>query len=238
MQLLDYSAPSPEENLAVDEALLEAAEAGHNPPTLRFWESSRYFVALGYSNRAAIECDVSECARQNIPILRRVTGGGTVMQGVGCLNYAVVQRIESGDSLNVGATNDYVMEAVRCALNPLLGGEVERHGHTDLTWRGRKFSGNAQKRKAKHFLFHGTILLDFDVELVQRCLRPPSKQPDYRANRDHLDFIGNVPLERDAVKSALANAFGATEISAFALDERTRELVNEKYVRPEWNEKF
>jgi len=218
--------------------LLEAAEAGQNPPTLRFWESSRYFIALGYTNRAAIECDVSQCARHSIPILRRVTGGGTVMQGVGCLNYALVQHIESGDSLNVGATNDSVMEAVRCALNPLLSGGVERHGHTDLTWRGRKFSGNAQKRKARHFLFHGTILLDFDVELVQGCLRPPSKQPEYRANRGHLDFIGNIPLEREAVKAALANAFGADEITSFALHERTRELVNEKYARPEWNEKF
>jgi len=238
VQLLDYSARSPEENLALDEALLEAAEAGHSSPMLRFWESSRTFIALGYTNRAAIECDVSQCARRNIPILRRVTGGGTVMQGPGCLSYALVQHIESGDSLNVGATNDTVMEAVRRALNPLLNGEVERHGHTDLTWRGRKFSGNAQKRKARHFLFHGTILLDFDVELVQRCLRPPSKQPDYRASRNHLDFIGNVPLEREAVKIALALAFGATEISTFALDERTRELVREKYARPEWNEKF
>jgi len=218
--------------------LLEAAEAGQSPPTLRFWESSRTFIALGYSNRAAIECDVLACARHGIPILRRVTGGGTVMQGRGCLNYALVQRIESGDSLNVGATNDTVMEAVRRALNPLLNGEVERHGHTDLTWRGRKFSGNAQKRKAKHFLFHGTILLDFDVELVEECLRAPSKQPEYRANRNHLDFIGNIPLEREAVKSALANAFGANEISSFALDEQTRELVREKYARPEWNEKF
>jgi len=238
INLLDYSANSSEENLALDEALLEAAEAGHNPPTLRFWESSRYFVALGYTNRAAIECDVSQCARRNIPILRRVTGGGTVLQGEGCLNYALVQRIEDGDLLNVGATNDYVMEAVRSALNPLLNGEVERHGHTDLTWHGRKFSGNAQKRKARHFLFHGTVLLDFDVELVEHCLRPPSKQPEYRANRNHLDFIGNVPLEREAVKAALANAFGATEISTFALTERTQELVNEKYARPGWNEKF
>ena len=205
---------------------------------LRFWESDSYFVALGYTNRAAIECRVEECARRSIPILRRVTGGGTVLQGVGCLNYALVAPIESGDSLNVGATNAFVMETVRGALNPLLSGEVERQGHTDLTWRGRKFSGNAQKRKGRHFLFHGTVLLDFDLELVQKVLRAPSKQPEYRAGRAHLDFIGNIPLERDAVKSALAKAFSADEDFSFTLAGRMKELAEEKYSLAAWNEKF
>ncbi len=238
MQLLDYSALSPEENLALDEALLEAAESGTGPTTLRFWESSAYFVALGYTNRAATETDEEECARRAIPILRRATGGGTVLQGAGCLNYALVERIERGQSLNVSATNDFVMSCVRGALNSLLGGDVEWQGHTDLTWRGRKFSGNAQKRKARHFLFHGTLLLDFDLELVQSVLRLPSKEPDYRAHRTHREFIGNVPLERETLKAALALAFGATQKAATRPDELTRQLIEEKYARDEWNRKF
>lgn len=238
MQLLDYSASSSQENLALDEALLEAAEAGAGQATLRFWESSVYFVALGYTNRSATETDEQECERRGIPILRRVTGGGTVLQGPGCLNYALVERIENGKALDVGATNDFVMNRVRGALNPLLNGEVEWQGHTDLTWRGRKFSGNAQKRKARHFLFHGTLLLDFDLELVGQVLRSPSKEPDYRAKRTHRDFIGQVPLERGAVKAALASAFGAREQATTWPEELTRQLVEEKYARAEWNRKF
>ncbi len=238
MQLLDFSASTPAENLALDEALLDSAEEEGGSPTLRFWESPRYFVALGYTNRAATEADVDECNAQGISILRRASGGGTVLQGPGCLNYALVARIEAGQALNVGATNEFVMSRVRDALKPLLEGEVAIQGYTDLTWRGLKFSGNAQKRRARFFLFHGTVLLDFGLELVGRVLRPPSKEPNYRAKRAHEEFITNVPLKREEVKSALADAFGANESTSKRPLERMQQLIEKRYARPEWNFRF
>ncbi len=235
---LDLSLEIPAHNLALDEALLNNAEENGGSPALRFWESPNYFVALGYTNRSATETDEEECRARNIPILRRATGGGTVLQGPGCLNYALVSPIESGQLLNVGATNEWVMGRVRDALNPLLNGEVEINGHTDLTWRGRKFSGNAQKRRARFFLFHGTILLDFDLELVSRVLRSPSKEPAYRAKRSHDEFITNVPLEREGVKAALSRAFGAGETLDKAPLDGMNRLVEERYARDEWNFRF
>ena len=238
MRLLDFSARTPEENLALDEALLDWAEEDGGAPTLRFWESPLTFVALGYTNRANTEADVEECATRGIPILRRATGGGTVLQGPGCFNYALVDRIESGQALNVGATNDAVMGRVRDALQPLLGGEVAIQGHTDLTWRGLKFSGNAQKRRSRFFLFHGTVLIDFDLELVARVLRAPSKEPAYRAKRSHREFITNVPTQRADVKSALARAFGADEQTEQRPMERVEQLIEKRYARSEWNFRF
>ena len=238
MQLLDFFAELPADNLALDEALLDRAEDADGRAVLRFWESPVYFVALGYTNRAATETDEAACRARGVPILRRATGGGTVLQGPGCLNYALVAPIAEGESLNVGATNEWVMGRVRGALDPLLGGEVLVQGHTDLTWRGRKFSGNAQKRRARFFLFHGTLLLDFDLALVQELLRAPSKEPSYRAGRPHSDFVGNVPLDRAAVKAALAGAFGATEESSGAPLERMNRLVAARYALDEWNFRF
>ena len=238
MQFLDQSFPTPACNLAADEWLLIQAEAGARGPTLRFWESPAYFVALGYTNRAATEADEVACRAARVPILRRVSGGGTVLQGPGCLNYALVHPIAPGQTLNVEATNKLVMETQRAAFEQLLGVAVAVAGHTDLATDGLKFSGNAQRRKARHFLFHGTILLDFDLELVQRLLRTPSKEPQYRANRSHRDFIRNLPVARADVKSALRAAWHAHEtaepIAASALDE----LVGERYGRDEWNLKF
>ena len=238
MQFLDQSFPTPAHNLAADEWLLIQAEAGARGPTLRFWESPAYFVALGYTNRAATEADEAACRAARVPILRRVSGGGTVMQGPGCLNYALVHPIAPGQTLNVEATNKLVMGTQRAAFEQLLGVAVAVAGHTDLATEGLKFSGNAQRRKARHFLFHGTILLDFDLELVQRLLRAPSKEPHYRANRSHRDFIRNLPVARADAKSALRAAWHAHEaaepIAASALDE----LVGERYGRDEWNLKF
>ncbi len=237
-QFLDLSFDLPAHNLACDEALLESAENGESGPVLHFWESPVYFVTLGYTNRAAIEANGAACAAHRVPILRRCSGGGTVLQGPGCLNYALIYPIEVGGALNVGATNDFVMETNRRAVQDALGVEVERAGHTDLAIEGRKFSGNAQKRKAGFFLFHGTILLDFDLNLVQKLLLPPSKEPDYRARRNHLEFIRNLPLSRDEVKEALCRAWNASEKTEVWPRERVEVLAAEKYGRDEWNFKF
>ncbi len=238
LQFLDQSFPTPARNLAADEWLLIQAENGARPATLRFWESPCYFVALGYTNRAEIEANLSACAAANVPVLRRVSGGGTVLQGPGCLNYALIHSIAPGETLNVEATNKLVMETQRAAFEQLLGVAVAVAGYTDLATGNLKFSGNAQRRKARHFLFHGTILLDFDLDLVQRLLRAPSKEPDYRARRSHRDFIRNLPVSRADIKAVLCQAWSAGEaaetIAAGALDE----LVGERYGRDEWNLKF
>ena len=238
MQFLDLSFDTPAANLAADEWLLNQAESGARGATLRFWESPVYFVALGYTNRAETEANLPACRAAKVPITRRVSGGGTVLQGPGCLNYALVHRIAPGETLNVEATNKLVMETQRAALEKLLGVPVAVAGHTDLVTGNLKFSGNAQRRKSRYFLFHGTILLDFDLDLVQQFLRPPSKEPNYRARRSHRDFIRNLPLAREQVKAALRAAWNAHEraepISVGALEE----LVEERYARDDWNLKF
>ena len=224
--------------MAADEFLLDQAESGARGATLRFWESPNYFVALGYTNRAAVEADEAACAAAGVPILRRVSGGGTVLQGPGCLNYALIHPIPDGQTLNVEATNRTVMETQRAAFETMLGERVTVAGHTDLAWGDLKFSGNAQRRRARNYLFHGTILLDFDVELVQRLLRAPSKEPTYRASRSHREFIRNLPLARDAVVTALRNAWDAHETAPAIEIAELEPLVAQRYGRADWNLKF
>ena len=67
-------------------------------------------------------------------------------------------------------------------------------GISDLAVEGKKFSGNAQQRKRDHLLHHGTLLYSFDLDLLPRYLKAPPRQPEYRAQRAHEDFLGNVPL--------------------------------------------
>src|SRR5258708_4722571 len=93
MYFCDLTFPSPEENLACDEALLESAEAGPGFELLRVWEPAAYFVVVGYANKAAAEANLPFCKANDIPVLRRCTGGGTVLQGPGCINYSLILRI-------------------------------------------------------------------------------------------------------------------------------------------------
>jgi lipoate-protein ligase A len=238
MKFFEYSSSSPQELLACDEALLDERESSGGEDVLLFWESSTHFVVLGYTDRAASEANLDECARLNIPVLRRCSGGGTVLQGPGCLNYSLVLRIPAtGPLSNLGDTNRFVMERMRDALQPLTPNRIEVQGTSDLVVAGRKFSGNAQRRR-NFLLFHGTVLLDFDLDLIERALRLPSRQPAYRAERSHYEFVTNLPLQREKVREALCAAWNTHRVLDSLPQERIQQLVRDKYSRDEWNFKF
>ncbi len=235
MKYLDITLPTPQHNLACDEALLEAAEAGQGSELLRLWEPAEYFVVLGHANRTRAEVNLVACRKIGLPILRRVSGGGTVLQGPGCLNYALVLRI--GDA-SVTTTNRFIMQRHQAVFQELLGQPVAVQGVTDLTIGGRKFSGNAQRRKKQFLLFHGSFLLGFDLARVERYLAAPSRQPTYRQNRPHREFLTNVPLTAAAIKRALAETWEAVEPLARLPEKEIAVLAAGKYSSDDWNFKM
>ncbi len=241
MTLLDLTLPTPAENLALDEALLDAAEDGVGGEVLRFWESPTPFVVVGYANKIASEVNVAACEAKGIPILRRCSGGGTVVQGPGCLNYAVVLRItETGPTRSISTANQFIMERVRSAISsinhPPSTINLSVRGHTDLALGNLKFSGNAQRRRKNFLLFHGSLLLNFHLPFISELLNMPSLQPDYRASRAHDEFITNLNLPAKTVKSALVSEWHATEKSE--LPPAIPAALLEKYNSVAWNEKF
>ncbi|MCX6905546.1 MAG: lipoate--protein ligase family protein, partial [Verrucomicrobia bacterium] len=191
MKLLDLTLATPAENLACDEVLLDWCEQGGGE-VLRFWEPAEYFVVAGHGNRLATEVNQAACHRRAIPIYRRCSGGGTVLQGPGCLNYSLVLHIpETGPLAAIRGANQFVMERNRAAVEAAVGEEVQILGHTDLTMGGRKFSGNAQRRHRRALLFHGAFLHRFDLGLMGDLLAFPSMPPAYRQGRRHDEFLMN-----------------------------------------------
>jgi lipoate---protein ligase len=247
MKHLDLTLPSPAENLACEEALLDACDANGGGEVLRFWEARETFVVVGYANKVATEVNVAACAAKGIPIFRRCSGGGTVLQGVGCLNYALILRItDDGPCHTITSANQFIMEKNRAAIEtlffkPEIGNrksEILVSGHTDLALNGLKFSGNSQRRKKNFLLFHGTFLLNLNLELVGECLRMPSFQPDYRASRSHDEFLLNLNLPADQVKRALQKAWGAMEQLKIIPQSEIQRLATQKYSTDEWNLKM
>ena len=238
MKLLDLALESPAENLACDEALLDLCEE-EGVEVLRFWESHQHFVVVGYGNRIESEVNVKECQRRGVPILRRCSGGGTVVQGPGCMNYSVTLRIpEHGLLATVPGANAFVMERNRGAMEALLKRHIGVQGHTDLAfaeWTGWfKFSGNAQRRRRVALLFHGTILYDFDIALMSALLQLPSVQPKYRADRSHAEFVGNIPARRDGICASLRAAWNARETFTELPSQKIEQLRHEHYDNDAW----
>jgi lipoate---protein ligase len=243
MRILDLTFPSAAENLAADEALLDWYEAGDGDEMLLFWEPREVFVVVGYANKIATEVNVATCAAKKIPIFRRCSGGGTVVQMPGGLNYSLILQItESGPTRSVSSANQFIMEKNRAAivsLNSQLSTlNVSVRGHTDLCLGDLKFAGNSQRRRKNFLLFHGTLLLDCNLALVSELLLMPSLQPDYRANRPHSDFVANLNLSAEKVKAALVKEWNANEELKNPPLEKISKLAEEKYSTREWNFKF
>jgi lipoate-protein ligase A len=239
MKHLDLTLPTPAENLACDEALLDWREENGGEEILRFWESRETFVVVGYANKIATEVNVENCRAKQIPIFRRCSGGGTVLQGAGCLNYALVLRIvENSPTASISSANKFIMEHNCTAIDVLFKSQISVRGHTDLALDGKKISGNSQRRKKNFLLFHGTFLLDFNLALVSEFLRMPSKQPDYRESRSHGEFLTNLNLSADKVKVALKKAWNAIEELKDFSESEIQNLAAQKYSTAAWNLKF
>ena len=237
MKKIDLTFPTPQENLACDEALLDECDENGGPEILRFWEPQEYFVVLGYSNKLALEVDEISCRGVSVPVLRRPSGGGAVLQGPGCLNFSLILKIDGSlERSNVTRTNAWVMEKNRAALEGVLGEKVEVRGITDLALGDLKFSGNAQRRKRGAFLFHGTFLTDFDLPKISTCLQMPEKAPDYRKNRPHNAFVTNILTTPAAIKESLSQVWQASGKADVPLD-RIRALCKQ-YADPEWTRRF
>jgi lipoate-protein ligase A len=234
----DHTFLRPEENLAADEALLNWCTQHPGTEALRFWESPSLFVVLGHGNRTASEVNQAACKQQDIPILRRCSGGGTVLQGPGCLNYALILQIDSHPELrSVTSTNTAIMERNRSILAPLAPAPITIQGHTDLAIEGRKFSGNAQKRTRSHILFHGTFLLSMDLNQIRQVLHHPSLEPSYRAGRDHSDFLCHFPASGEAVRNQMQSGWQAVTPFTAPLESEMRTLLQERYTLASWHNK-
>lgn len=209
LRLLDLTLPSPAENLALDEALLDQLDEHGGDPVLRFWESDRHFVVLGRACRLIDDVHLAACEQDGVPVLRRASGGGTVLQGPGCLSYAFVLPLEWHPHLaNIRSTNQFILERVAAALHRWEPTTAFR-GISDLAIGEMKISGNAQRRTRHALLFHGTILHGMPAHFIARYLKQPARQPDYRQDRPHTAFLQTIGAPPEDIKLAIAEAWCA-----------------------------
>lgn len=228
MTRLDLTLPTAAENVALDEALLLAAEAGGGGEVLRTWECPEYAVVLGAGGSVEIDVEVEACAADRIPVVRRASGGGTVVLGPGCLCVSVVLRLDRPGLDTIPGTTAFVMGT----LAGVVGAELAGTG--DLAVGGKKVAGSAQQRKRRFALYHVALLCGFDLSRVGRYLRTPERAPPYRAGRSHADFLTNLPLGAAELRERVRAAWATSGEYPHPPLDRAGELVAEKYGRDDW----
>ena len=160
-----YSAPI---NMAIDHAIYESVANGRENPTIRFYKWLNSSVSLGaYQNPK--EINLNECRKNNIGIVRRMTGGRAVFHDKKDFTYSVIAPLK----IYSYSIEKAYREICSCIINALseLGIKSTLENKNDVVVDGKKISGNAAKAMGKGiYLQHGTLVYDIDFDAMPKIL--------------------------------------------------------------------
>lgn len=179
----------------------DVAEAGADP--VRVWIPAEppfasSLLVLGNSQTPETELDLEAAAADGVPVYQRKGGGGAVYLAPGCVCVAV--RFRKNPAWGIA---DYFAAGnglLRAALAGAHGLHLEPRGISDLAhveerhgrWEERKIAGSSLYMPRDCALYLASILVDARLEALDRYLRHPSREPDYRDRRAHADFVVNL----------------------------------------------
>jgi lipoate---protein ligase len=239
LELVTESALPSASHMALDEALLDAVSAGSRPPVLRFWGWTEPTLVIGSNQGVTNELDLEAVARHGFRIVRRLSGGGTMLAEPGrTITWSLVAPEEHVRGMSFVESFAHLD---RWAVDTLrsLGVDASYRPLNDIVSPAGKIAGAAQARRRGAVLHHVTMAYSMDPALLLELIRIGRPAVSDRGVRSAemkvspLDTL--VAASREEVVAALAAASGAVpgRIEAAELA-AAAELVAKKYGRPEW----
>lgn len=253
-RLLNLEYDDPYMNVALEEAIMTRVGSEIAPCTLRFWRNMRA-VVIGSFQSTDLEVDLDACEMENMPVIRRVSGGGAVYHDEGNLNYSLF-LLKTHPLAFRGFQNVFkevgsvVTEALRT-----LGLDVERPSQNSIAVGNRKISGLAGAVKHGAILVHGSLLIHSNLSCLHNVLglNRTFSPVNYRRAFTRSQKMKVINLEEaldhkvslNDIKGILLTAFedlfsvkflpgGLTESEEILL----RTLYNTKYRLKKWNFKY
>ncbi|TDH70219.1 hypothetical protein CCR75_003979 [Bremia lactucae] len=177
------------EQLRIEEALFRA-------DSKRNWflyndKSSPATIVMGISGKPEQLLHLDAVKRVNIPVLKRFSGGGTVIVDHDTIFTTFICKHE--DFPHVKPFPREIMEWSQTFFRPLFSRICHKETQfslreNDYVLNDRKFGGNAQSLSKDRWLHHTSFLWDFDTKNME-YLTNPARQPKYRQQRSHLEFL-------------------------------------------------
>ncbi len=175
-------------------------------PWLRVFAPAEVRVVVGRHQDPTREVHVDHARADGVPIHRRVAGGGAVVLAPGMVVVAARLRHEV---FGVTPYIDLVSGALVAGVTAACGTAPVMRGLGDLAMVGadgvlRKVLGASLRQTSRMVVYLGVLLVADRVELMNRYLRPPSREPDYRGGRDHGDFCTGLDAHGASEEGLLA----------------------------------
>lgn len=247
-------------NMAVDECLLESVSQGLSSPVLRFYGWNPPGLSLGYFQKVNSSVNVNFCKENNVSIVRRLTGGRTVLHSDE-ITYSIIIP-ESHELASGSITSSYknisvgILEGLKKAGVPAeisLGSSKESRSSAcfeatskyEIVINGKKIVGSAQTRKKGCLLQHGSIVISLDLEFFSKmlCLNESQRSlflNGFREKASDIQTQTGVKYERgvliDGLKYGFEN-FTNIELVDDELSQSEMDRINilyDKYKSDEW----
>ena len=176
----------------LDEDLIAAAESTGREQ-LRIIQYPQVAAVIGRGGKIEVEVHADRLAADGIPLLRRRGGGCAVVLDPGNLIVSLVlPRPGVGE---ITRTFRELSERMIAALTACGVPGVRQEGTSDLALGDRKLGGSCIYRSRGLIYYSTTLLMDPDLELIDRYLPHPPREPDYRRARSHHDFLTSLARE-------------------------------------------
>ena len=147
-------------------------------------------VVIGRGNRQGEELRSDRITADGVPLLRRAGGGCSVVLDPGNVIISLAVPLPGLTGINKALAAIGVALIDHLAACGVRGVKIQ--GVSDLTLAGRKIGGSCIYRTRDLLYYSTTLLADPDLELVERYLLYPPREPDYRAGRNHRQFMGSL----------------------------------------------
>ena len=189
LTVIDRDGYDSQSNLAYEEALFHDARSWPRPLLLFYVNDP--CVVLGRANPESEWIDAASCAADGIPVLRRFSGGGTVYHDRDNLNYSfIVPRNRIDQAVERPGVHAYIAFFRQLVIRGLANAsdQFSETSLSDISLKGYKVSGNAQRIASNIVLHHGTLMLRCPLAAIERYLPVPPN----RTGVAHRGFVGGL----------------------------------------------
>jgi lipoate-protein ligase A len=227
-------------NLASEEYILNH----YREDCFMLWRNQPSII-VGKNQNTIAEINVDYVKEHQIPVVRRLSGGGAVFHDFGNLNFTFIKTDAGKSFSDFRGFTEPILEVLRS-----LGVNAEFSGRNDLTIDGKKFSGNAQYKHHDRTLHHGTLLFTSEIADLSAALRPRASKFDGKSVQSVISRVTNIqehlthldpPMDLDTfqalIQAHVIKKYGADAIHPFndADIAAINKLVEQKYGTWEWN---
>lgn len=237
MLFIEHYNTNPYINHAIEEYVMDK----FHERCFMLWRN-RPCILIGKNQNTMAEINVDYVKKHNLPVVRRMSGGGAIFNDLGTLNFTFIAMTDDNIFADFGRFTEPIMRALK---NLHIG--VELSGRNDLVINGRKFCGNSQCRHGSKILHHGSILFSVDMKNLNGSLNASSikfSDKSVKSVKSRVVNLGEyfketmtvIDFKNFLIKSIMEE-HKCSKVYRFSRDDwkRIKKISDDKYASWQWN---